>query len=70
MKKTNWFPAHVRPNMVGEYEVYRPILRQKNGRTRMLWTGKVWTYRNGGYTNFGTLHEAGNKWRGLAEKPE
>jgi hypothetical protein len=71
MKKTEWFPAFVRPVRAGVYEVFRPCRRgTKFFRCFMLWDGRTWRYVSGGYSDFGSSFEAGNKWRGLAKKPE
>ena len=69
MKKTEWFPACIKPVRVGEYEVNRPCMPSERwAQCRMFWNGNRWQYPDRGYTDFGTVHESGGEWRGLTEK--
>lgn len=75
MKKTDWFPADVKPVHVGVYRVVKSF-----GECWAYWNGKRWSH---GFLET-TLYASDvqtmktsyrwaypvKQWRGLAEKPE
>lgn len=61
MKKTEWFPADVKPVRIGLYETKGYLLTNMR-----LWTGLEWITPHGRVEC--VIQE--REWRGLAEKPE
>jgi hypothetical protein len=75
MKKTEWFPATIKPTRVGIYEVYRPIFEYEGASispSHMLrWTGSRWEYAYRlGMSDDGDVAgmSGGDRWRGLQAK--
>lgn len=61
MKRTQWFPASVKPVHVGRYEVYLAI----RGVLRLWWDGAQW--RVWAADGWPVRLEWGDMWRGLTE---
>lgn len=71
MKKTRWFPAHIKPVRPGVYETN---LFSPNGGNYAYWDGKRWAVA---FAHVPLANSIRNycdaiqekEWRGLAEKP-
>jgi len=67
VKKTAWFPAHIRPVRKGVYEIKRPRT------TYAYWNGQFWSYEER-WINFASemrlTHstEQYKTWRGLTKE--
>ena len=67
MKKTPWFPAHIKPVRKGRYEVAFTT----GGSAEAVWTGEAWVWP----PEFEVYYESRKlmfqerRWRGLAENP-
>lgn len=60
MKKTEWYPAHVKPVRKGWYEI---DLGFKKFGDFAYWTGKSWSWGTGA----SRLFNQNRQWRGLTE---
>jgi hypothetical protein len=58
-KLTPWFPAHIKPVRVGDYEC-------TGSSFKWHWNGAIWC--NNGYDKWPCLNQK-RVWRGLAEDP-
>lgn len=63
---TQWFPVKVKPAREGLYQALYARRPDECFKYR-LWDGRDWRMADGDGTLFGLV--AGDKWRGLAEKP-
>lgn len=74
MKKTEWYPDHVRPAYIGVYEVR--IKMQYPKTAYQYWTGQYWglVRPTPASAMLGksrqSLYQPSPRWRGLAQKPE
>jgi hypothetical protein len=72
---TRWFSIDEdgQPELPGYYDVAYGFQRDENdsaGYDRRYWSGAIWQeYEDGKRLSFGNEDTAGERWRGLAEKP-
>jgi len=69
MKKTDWFPASVKPVRAGWYERDWGSMCTDD-EAYDYWNGRNWFYGDGFWRSVCYSAPNNKKWRGLAEKPE